>query len=126
MSNIYQYGQGDNIAGDKVMGDKIDTQNNYTAEPKTPAEAAKEIQDLLLQLAKDNPLASDDDRATHLKQKLTPNRLQRIIELIQTAGEAAVEEILGGKIAVAILKKVREQETLLNTTKPQQQLSPNP
>ena len=26
--NIYQYGYGDNIAGDKVMGDKINTQIN--------------------------------------------------------------------------------------------------
>jgi hypothetical protein len=131
MNSIYQYGKGDNIAGDKVMGDKvmgdkIGVQNNYTAEPKTPAEAAKEIQDLLLQLAKDNPLASDDDRATHLTQKLAPNRLQRITEIIQAAGEAAVEEIPGGKIAVAVLKKVREQETLLNQAKPQQQLPPKP
>ena len=86
------------------------TQNIYAAEAKTPAEAAQEIHDLLVQLAQDNPLATDDDRAEHLRNTLPPNRLQRSIELLQTAGEAAVESLPGGKVITAVLKKVREQE----------------
>ena len=86
------------------------TQNIYAADPKTPAEAAKEIHDLLVQLAQDNPLATDDDRAEHIRQALPPTRLQRSVEILQTAGEAAVESLPGGKVVTAVLKKVREQE----------------
>ena len=86
------------------------TQNIYASDPKTPAEAAQEIHDLLVQLAQDNPLATNDDRAEHLRNTLPPNRLQRSIELLQTAGEAAVESLPGGKVITAVLKKVREQE----------------
>ena len=83
-------------------------------EPKTPAEAAEEIKDLLIQLAKDNPLATEDEKAQHIRKALPPTRLQRIVEITQAAGEAAVETIPGGKVVTAVLKKVREQEEKLN------------
>ena len=86
------------------------TQYITTADLKTPAEAAKEIHDLLVQLAKDNPLATDGDRAEHLRKTLPPTRLQRSVELLQSAGEAVVESLPGGKVVTAVLKKVREQE----------------
>jgi internalin A len=51
MSNtINQFGKGDNVAGDKVMRDKIDTQ---IINSQNLTQAAKDIKDLLDQLDKD-------------------------------------------------------------------------
>lgn len=50
MPNIHQHGQGDNIAGDKVMGDKIGTQINHSQDL---AQAAREIKALLDQFSQD-------------------------------------------------------------------------
>ncbi len=100
--------QADVSGGVVYQAENIYITNN--PEPKTPAEAAEEIKDLLIQLAKDNPLATEDEKAEHVRKALPPSRLQRITEIVQTAGEAAVETIPGGKIVTAVLKKVREQE----------------
>ena len=83
---------------------------NHHAEPKTVAEAAKEIQELLVQLSKDNPLADTEDRAEYLRKTLPKTRLQRSSELILTAAEAAIEEVPFGKVVTAVLKKIKEQE----------------
>ncbi len=145
MTQIHQNGQGDNIAGDKVMGDKIGTQNNFSQtnhggtnfqtqvnggtvnqagtinitnnpEPQTAAEAAKEIQELLLQLAKDNPLATDAERADYVQDQLPPSRLKRSMELFKAAGTAAIEMLPGGTIATAVFKKYQEQEQSIRKT----------
>ncbi|NJO21241.1 MAG: hypothetical protein HC838_16015 [Spirulinaceae cyanobacterium RM2_2_10] len=50
MPDIHQYGRGDNIAGDKVMGDKIGTQINHSQDL---AQAARDIKNLLDQLSQD-------------------------------------------------------------------------
>ncbi len=52
MATINQYGSGDNVGGDKVLGDKINTQINNSQDL---AQAAKEIQNLLTQLSVDYP-----------------------------------------------------------------------
>ncbi|MEL6552766.1 MAG: COR domain-containing protein, partial [Cyanobacteria bacterium J06621_11] len=80
-------------------------------EPKTAAEAAQEIQNLLNQLAKDNPmaLADEEERTSYIRKALPATRLQRSAELILTATEAVIEEFPGGKVITAVMKKVREQ-----------------
>ncbi len=44
-SNIHQYGSGDNIAGDKVIGDKINTQFNNNLQGANIANFANEVKD---------------------------------------------------------------------------------
>ena len=52
-TNIHQYGSGDNIAGDKVLGDKIQTQINNNPDL---AQAARDIKALLDELSEEyNP-----------------------------------------------------------------------
>lgn len=95
------------------QAETINNHITHNPEPKTPAEAAQEITDLLRQLNQENEFASDRDRIEYLRKALPPSRLQRLAEIIQAGGEAALEEIPGGKTIVAILKTVREQEASL-------------
>ncbi|MFN4795963.1 MAG: DUF4926 domain-containing protein [Pseudanabaena sp.] len=50
-SNIHQYGSGDNIAGDKVIGDKIGTQFNNHLQGANIANFANEVKDNAQQTA---------------------------------------------------------------------------
>jgi len=50
-NTIYQYGSGDNIAGDKVMGDKIGTQFNNNLQAANIGSFANEVKDNAQQTA---------------------------------------------------------------------------
>jgi internalin A len=50
-NNIHQYGSGDNIAGDKVIGDKIGTQFNNHLQGANIANFANEVKDNAQQTA---------------------------------------------------------------------------
>lgn len=96
MSTIHQYGSGDNIAGDKVMRDKIGTQINNS---QNLAQAAKEIKDLL------NQLDQDYDRNTPTGQAMIsakaieaienkPTLKARVINALKEGGATALEEAI--------------------------------
>ena len=97
MSNtIHQYGSGDNIAGDKVMRDKIGTQINNS---QNLTQAAKEIKDLL------NQLDQDYDRNTPSGQAMIsakaieaienkPTLKARVINALKEGGATALEEAI--------------------------------
>lgn len=113
MSEFTQNNHGGNNFQNENKGGTVYQGTNHinnNPEPKTATEAAKEIQELLVQLSEDNPLADTEDRAEHLRKALPKTRLQRSSELILTATEAAIEEIPFGKVVTAVMKKIREQE----------------
>ena len=79
-------------------------------EPQTATEAHSIIKGLLEQLEIEYPHLSEEEQAEQIRKKLPQSRLQRIMELIQIAGETAVESLPFGKVVTSVLKTVREQE----------------
>jgi chromosome condensin MukBEF ATPase and DNA-binding subunit MukB len=70
-------------------------QHFYESEQKqTLAEAAKEIQELLKQLEKTNPNATEAEKIAHVNDETTPNFKRRAVGALQAGGEAAIEEFL--------------------------------
>jgi uncharacterized membrane protein len=110
MSNtINQFGSGDNIAGDKVMGNKIGTQINNS---QNLIQAAKDIKELLDQLDKDYDRNTPTGQAM-IKEKAieeikkNPNLKARVINALKESGTTALEELVDHpaiKILVAALK----------------------
>ncbi|MBD1864072.1 GTP-binding protein [Trichocoleus desertorum GB2-A4] len=90
MSSINQYGSGDNIAGDKVMHDKIGTQINNS---NNLAQAATDIKQLLDQLSQDYPGNTDIVGAKAVEEiKRNPTVKQRLMNALKEAGATALEE----------------------------------
>jgi hypothetical protein len=94
INNIY----GDNIGGDKVMHDKIGTQNNNHTEL---AQASQEIKDLLNQLSATYP----DDSSRVLAAKAidnvdrNPDLKSRILKGLKIGGLAALEKAIDHPVA---------------------------
>jgi GTPase SAR1 family protein len=92
MSTVNQYGSGDNIAGDKVMRDKIDTQINNS---QNLAQAAQDIKDLLNQLSKEYPNNSVIVGAKALEViDSTPTLKGRVVKALKEAGSTALEKLV--------------------------------
>ncbi|MEH2360237.1 COR domain-containing protein [Nostoc sp.] len=89
MSTVNQYGSGDNVAGDKVMRDKIDTQINNS---QNLAQAAKDIKELLNQLSQEysNTAIVGVKAVEEIEQK--PKLKARIINALKEAGSEALEK----------------------------------
>nr|WP_322710677.1 COR domain-containing protein [Nostoc sp. ChiSLP03a] len=109
MSNIYQSGLGDNIAGDKVMGDKntIDTQINNSQDL---AQAAQDITNLLDQLSEKYP--SDSSRVLGAKAvdqvDRNPELRSRILRGIQAGSFAALEKMIEHPVAKFFIEGAKE------------------
>ena len=104
-SIIHQYGQGDNIAGDKVMGDKINTQINNNPDL---LEAAKSIQALLDELSEQyNPNTEKGQNLIRDEAieaiETNPTLKTRIINALQSAGDTALEGAIGHPIAKIVI-----------------------
>jgi uncharacterized protein YjbI with pentapeptide repeats len=106
-STINQYGSGDNIAGDKVMGDKIDTQINNSQDL---SQAAKDIKTLLDQLSIDYP--SDSPRILGAKAvdqvEKNPELRSRIIRGVKAGGFAALEKMVDHPVAKFFIEGAKE------------------
>lgn len=61
---------------------------------QTLAEAAKEIQNLLRQLERANPTASEDEQITYINDETTPSFKRRVAGALKEAGEAAIDEFI--------------------------------
>lgn len=109
MSNIYQSGLGDNIAGDKVMRDKntIDTQINNSQDL---AQAAQDITNLLDQLSEKYP--SDSSRVLGAKAvdqvDRNPELRSRILRGIQAGSFAALEKMIEHPVAKFFIEGAKE------------------
>lgn len=71
------------------------SQNIYTYEKKQDlAKAASEIQQLLKQLERSNPTATESKQVAYVYDNTTPSFKRRVIGALQAGGEAAIEEFL--------------------------------
>jgi hypothetical protein len=101
--NIY----GDNIGRDKVMGDKIGTQNNNYTEL---AQASQDIKDLLNQLSATYP----DDSSRVLAAKAidnidhNPDLKSRIIKGLKKGSLAALEKAIDHPVATFFVEGAKE------------------
>ncbi|MDZ7968922.1 MAG: COR domain-containing protein [Nostoc sp. DedSLP03] len=92
MSNINQYGFGDNVAGDKVMRDKIGTQINNS---QNLAQAAKDIKELLDQLSQDYPNNTAMVGAKAIEAiDSNPTLKKRVVNALKEAGSTALEKLV--------------------------------
>ncbi|BAZ47731.1 Miro domain protein [Nostoc sp. NIES-4103] len=89
MSNINQYGFGDNIAGDKVMRDKIGTQINNA---QNLAQAAKDIKELLNQLSQEYSNTAIVGAKAIEEIDRNPTLKARIINALKEAGSEALDK----------------------------------
>ncbi|MHC5673088.1 hypothetical protein [Nostoc sp.] len=80
-----------NVEGGYVASGAI----NYGYEKRqTLAEAAAEIQDLLQQLEKSNPTASEAEIVAYVNEEIEPDLKSRLVKALKAAGEAAIESSL--------------------------------
>ncbi|MEO1396849.1 MAG: DUF2283 domain-containing protein [Cyanobacteria bacterium J06634_5] len=108
-TNIHQYGKGDNIAGDKVLGDKIQTQINNNPDL---AQAARDIKALLNELSEEyNPTTAKgqskikDGALAQIRQN--PQIKQRTLKALKSAGEEALEQAIQHPVAKVVVEGVK-------------------
>jgi len=65
---------------------------NISDQQKTLAEAANEIQQLLKQLEKTNPSATEPEQVAYIDASVQPNLKQRTIAALKAAGETSIDE----------------------------------
>lgn len=71
------------------------SQHNYASEQKqTLVEAAAEIQELLKQLEKTNPTATETDQIAYVNDETTPSFKRRVVGALQSSGETAIDEFI--------------------------------
>lgn len=107
MPSIYQYGSGDNIAGDKVGRDKIDTQINNSQDLE---QAAKDITALLNQLSTDYPANSFEALgAKAVAQVEKSSELKsRILRGVKAGSFAALEKMIDHPVAKFFIEGAKE------------------
>ncbi len=114
-TNIHQYGQGDNIAGDKVLGDKIHTQININTDL---AQAARDIKSLLNELSEVyNPTTTQGQTlikdAALARIDQNPTFKTRVVKALKSAGEEALEQTIqhpAAKVFIAGVKGYIDNE----------------
>ncbi|MEG3908606.1 hypothetical protein QT979_09625 [Microcoleus sp. w2-18bC1] len=91
-SHYNNYGQ----AG--AMGENASSDNNnfvqQSQQKQTLSDAAEEIQQLLKQLEKTNPTATEAEKIVYFNDETTPGFKRRVVGALQAGGEAAIEEFL--------------------------------
>lgn len=91
--------QGANIANmANAVKDNARQQANQhihgSEQKQTLAESAGEIQQLLKQLEKTNPTATEIEKIDYINDETTPGFKRRVVGALQAGGEAAIEEFL--------------------------------
>ena len=71
-------------------------QNQFyqSGQSQTLAEAASEIQKLLKQLERNNPMATEAEKIAHVSDETSAGFKRRVISALQSGSEAAIEEFL--------------------------------
>jgi hypothetical protein len=108
-TTIHQYGQGDNIAGDKVLGDKIQTQINNNPDL---AQAARDIKALLDELSEeynpDKPKGQAQIKQSAWAQiKQNPQLKDRTLKALKASGEEALEQAIQRPIAKVVIEGIK-------------------
>ncbi len=97
-----------NVEGNYVASGVI----NYGHENKTLAEAAAEIQDLLQQLEKSNPTASEAEKVAYVNEEIEPDLKSRLVKAVKIGGEAAIESSLDSPYIDIIKAAIRGWSSL--------------
>ena len=82
-------------------------QNNYEEGDKNLAEAAAEIQQLLQQLEKTNPTATEAQQEAFVSAGITPTKKERLVNALKEGGQGAIEEFLDNpylNVAIIIIE----------------------
>ncbi|MEG4342355.1 hypothetical protein QUB70_03570 [Microcoleus sp. A003_D6] len=94
-----------NYTGDYYFNRDINQGGEKT---KTLAEAAAEIQELLIQLEKSKPNATEDEKVAYVNDETPPDLKSRVAIAAKVGGEAAMDTILEnspyGKIARSVIR----------------------
>ncbi len=97
-----------------VAGNVEGNQNIYVSEDKqTLAEAAAEIQQLLKQLEKTNPTATQIEKVNYVSASIAPPLRTRLISALQAGGKAAISEFLDNpylNVAIAVIEDWKATE----------------
>jgi hypothetical protein len=80
--------------------------NNSTDDEKTLAEAAAEIQELLKQLEKTNPNATEVDKITYVNIATNPDLKQRAIAALKGGSKTAIDEFIVENKYIKVVKAV--------------------
>jgi hypothetical protein len=86
-----------NVGQAGAVGNNARSDNNtfFQSEQKqTLAKAAAEIQQLLKQLEKTNPIATESEKITYVNDETTPSFKRRVVGALQAGSEVAIEEFL--------------------------------
>lgn len=100
--------QGD-VSGDVVahVTQPQATQNTSLTEPKkTLAETAAEIQELLKQLERSNPTATEPEQVTYINIATKPDLKERAIAALKEGGETAIDEFILENKYLKVIKAV--------------------
>jgi outer membrane murein-binding lipoprotein Lpp/uncharacterized protein YukE len=89
-------------------GDIQVTQNNYPTEQKPLADAATEIQNLLQQLQKNNPEASEEQQKAWVNAGVKQTVKEQAISAIKAGGNAVIEHFFSDNAYVKVGKAIIE------------------
>ncbi len=97
-----------------VAGNIEGNQNIYVSEKqRTLAEAAAEIQQLLKQLEKTNPTATEKEKVAYISAAIAPPVRKRLLSAVKSGGQAAIEEFLDNpylNVAMAVIEGWKTKE----------------
>ena len=98
-----------------VAGNVEGNQNIHVSEKqKSLAEAAAEIQQLLEQLEKSNPTATEKEKVSYISAAIAPPVKKRLLSAIKAGGKAALEEFLDNpylNVTMAVIEDWKATET---------------
>lgn len=91
--------RGANVANfaNQVSGNARQQANQHihlSESQRTLAEAAEEIQQLLIQLQQTNPTATEAEKVAHVNDETTPSFKRRVAGALQASGETAIDEFI--------------------------------
>ena len=91
------------VVGDYYLQGNI---NQGSEKKQTLAEAAAEIQQLLIQLEKSNPTATDAEKVAYVNDETPPALKSRVASAVKAGSEAAFETILDNSIYGNVVRSV--------------------
>jgi hypothetical protein len=97
-------------AGNQTGGTLNDYSKTFESRP-TLAEAAEEIQQLLRQLAENNPDATEIEQKQFVTARIPAKRRERFFNALKAGGQAAIEEFLDNpyvNVAISIIEGWKE------------------
>lgn len=96
-----------NFSGDYIGGTTNNQAINQGVEKRpTLAEAAAEIQELLIQLEKSNPNATEAEKVAYVNDETPPDLKSRVASVVKVSGEAGMDAILDNSPYVSLAKAI--------------------